>query len=239
MCVVITMILSSLTPTPAAVFERTVSLSTSNDKQDDNITSIVKFVNSFNADPRIKFKCDAVSRLCECTFKLDVNESDTFHVDLQKASFMVAMAETKKQPKNALKMKYSDPMLGELKSDEPLLHIGLLPQSDDTIGTKFILEQTLPCIEFKGEPCTRKYPIDSNTISNVSESLAKCDILTSPIHGYKASPDEYLNEALALYHSKYYNSSCNLVVDWTKGAADKTGLHYDSVGESERKVHYR
>ena len=216
----------SITPGFARVlFEETTVVSSSHPggSQDDQIIRTVEALDPLDGQGRLKSDCHSASQT-GCT---PGDGHEYLNLDIERVSLMPEVIEVKSKAKRSIK--YSHPGLGEVAPDEPLLHFGVAPQSDDDIGTKFVLEQTTSCPDSSDERCVNKFPIDYKTILNMSDSLAPCQVLTAFIHGYNAGPDEHLNEALSRYHFQYYNSSCNLVIDWVKGAELKLSRPYLSA----------
>lgn len=229
MLLVYSLFLLVLTPGFARVLKNDREIDSSLDSRDDHFSRTINVLNSFDGDDRLKVNCDSVTRMCQVTLKFNKNHHEYFELDVEKASLMSEMFQMKRKPVENVRLHYSHPGLGDVKTDEPLMHFAVKPESDDDIGTKFILEQTTKCFNSTDKRCVNKYPLDYNSIWNISDSLAYCQVLTSPIHGYNAGPDEVLNAAFSMYHFQYYDSSCNLVVDWTKGAAFKINHPYSSA----------
>ena len=139
------------------------------------------------------------------------------------------------------RLKYDHPDLGEVGREEALMHIGVLPESDLKIGTLFYLEHTYPgdVSSLTGYPRQRCVPINYDVALRIADLLPYCEVLTSTIHGYKSAPFKELNVALSLYHAHQYNSSCNLVVDWSKGAKnDLLDVIYDRTAYRRQGISF-
>ena len=125
-------------------------------------------------------------------------------------------------------VEYHNPKLGTVQWEHPVRQsTGMYPEDDVEIGTMFILQQASRCPGRRRHiACTHQMYIHYDNISTSVDSIPKCDVLTVTIHGFNSENLSEIDDPLTQYHFPKHRVSCNLMVNWKKGAAMWVSLYF-------------